>query len=72
MTAFLQRGGEAMNSIISDLFQKKNEFEKCVLCWKATDVPKTANIQDRAFFVEGVGQLCRRCWEKTYYAKERN
>lgn len=61
-----------MNSIISYFFQKKEEFEKCVLCRKTTDVPKTVNIQARTFYVEGVGQLCKHCWEKTCCAKERN
>jgi hypothetical protein len=28
-----------------------------------------ANVQDRAFYVEGVGQLCKNCWETTYCVK---
>lgn len=61
-----------MKSIKSCLFQKKEEFEKCVLCWRTTDIPKSANIQDRAFYVEGVGQLCKNCWEKTYHGETKD
>lgn len=60
-----------MNSTKPRLFRKKNEFEKCVLCRRTTDVLKSANIHDRSFYVEGVGQLCKHCWEKTYCVKER-
>ena len=69
MTAFFRKVGEAMNSKEPCLSRKQDEFEKCVLCWKTTDVLKSANIQDRTFYVEGVGQLCKRCWEKTYYGE---
>ena len=61
-----------MKSIKSCLSQKKEEFEKCVLCWKTTDVLKSKNIQDRAFYVEGVGQLCKHCLETTYCHEKRN
>ena len=53
-----------MNSIISCLFRKKDEFEKCVLCWRTTGVLKSENIQDRRFYVDGAGQLCESCWKK--------
>lgn len=41
--------------------RKKDVYERCVLCGAMTDVPKTLPIDQRAGYVPGGGQLCRRC-----------
>ena len=38
---------------------KIDTYERCVLCWKITDVPKRLPIDLRENYIEGQGQLCR-------------
>ncbi len=38
----------------------------CVLCSKETDVPKDQHIDLRKYYIEGVGQLCKKCFDKIY------
>lgn len=37
-------------------------YERCVLCWELTDVPKRMPISLRDNYIEGQGQLCRDCY----------
>jgi hypothetical protein len=46
--------------------KQTEDTEKCVLCGEDTNVPKTENIDNRAFYVEGAGQLCESCYNKVY------
>ena len=41
-----------------------SEMERCVLCWRLTDVPKSTPISQRKAYIQGAGQLCDSC----YYA----
>ena len=41
-------------------------MEKCVICNVETDVPVDKPVDLRYHYVEGAGQLCKSCWEKTY------
>lgn len=41
---------------------KIDTYERCVLCWKVTDVPKRLPIELRENYIEGQGQLCRECY----------
>lgn len=41
-------------------------FEKCLLCGCETGVPIDQEIDSRAFYIEGAGQLCRDCHKKIY------
>jgi hypothetical protein len=36
--------------------------EHCVVCWTKTRVERDTPIEFRDYFVEGVGQLCSRCF----------
>lgn len=49
---------------------KQDLYETCVSCKEVTDTPKTLDIQKRLYYIEGVGQLCRDCWEALYPLKE--
>lgn len=40
--------------------------ETCVLCGCVVDVDVSIHIDFRNFYVEGCGQLCENCYEKTY------
>ena len=39
----------------------KDEYEKCVLCGKTTNVLKSTPIELRLAYVECAGQLCDKC-----------
>jgi rubrerythrin len=52
--------------------QSEEIYETCVLCGKQTDVKITTHIDYRYGYVEGSGQCCRECYNKTYDTKESN
>lgn len=41
-------------------------YESCLLCGCTTGVPLEEEIDYRAFYIEGAGQLCRECYKKLY------
>lgn len=46
--------------------REKTEFEECVLCHESTAVHKDTLIERREHYIYGVGQLCLKCFYKTY------
>lgn len=40
--------------------------EHCIFCTIDTGIPRTLDISERLYYVEGVGQMCRDCWDETY------
>jgi hypothetical protein len=48
--------------------QKKelDEIEKCVICKKETKYSKNTHINEREFYVKGIGQLCENCAYKLF------
>ena len=40
--------------------------EKCVICGKETAYDFQTPISQRAFYMEGAGQLCRKCFCELY------
>ena len=42
------------------------EKETCIICKEITDVDTNLSINYRYFYVEGAGQLCEKCYNKTY------
>ena len=44
--------------------------EKCVNCSCDTGIEITKNINERQYYIEGAGQLCRSCYESVYTSKE--
>lgn len=40
------------------------KMDRCVLCWRLTDVPKSTPISQRKAYIQGAGQICDSC----YYA----
>lgn len=43
-----------------------NTIEKCVSCGEDTPYTFNENIFNRMWYVEGTGQLCETCYNKTY------
>ena len=61
-----KNGRPAESAIKSDKKPKDKAFESCVLCHRRTDVPRGTPIEKRRHYIEGAGQLCGACWQKTY------
>jgi hypothetical protein len=63
-----------LNEALPDsLFENlpENGKERCVLCGNKTPVAVNTHIDNRLYYVEGCGQLCKYCFEKTYNIHER-
>jgi len=48
---------------------KKPKFEKCVNCGAETPYLENLPIDLREHYVEGAGQLCKKCFEEIYDKK---
>ena len=44
----------------------KNKHDECVLCGQLTQYRQTDHIDTRQYYIEGAGQLCEGCYNKTY------
>ena len=51
---------------------KDEIYEICVSCRINTGVPKTLDIQERLYYIEGAGQMCRDCYDETYPETKRS
>ena len=40
--------------------------DRCVSCVVETQYDVTENINNRFYYVEGAGQLCKDCYERVY------
>ena len=45
-----------------DLNILSNEYEVCALCGNVTDVKVKKPIDARDYYIDGVGQLCPKCY----------
>lgn len=41
------------------------EWEYCVICGQRTATKRTEPVYTRLYYVEGVGQLCPKCYRET-------
>lgn len=46
--------------------QPDSEIERCVICVKPTEYRADTPIDKRECYVEGAGQLCRKCYFEIY------
>ena len=46
---------------------KVEEKEKCVICGRYTDECVSTPITLRRFYVEGAGQVCKKCFIEIYF-----
>ena len=46
--------------------QADNKVEHCVICGKPTEYSKDTPIGKRECYVDGAGQLCRKCYFEIY------
>ena len=43
-----------------------SKAERCVICGKPTEYRKDVPIDKRECYIEGAGQLCRKCYFEIY------
>lgn len=54
------------NNLVTSISNVSGEiYETCVLCNKLTDIPITMHIDLRYGYVEGSGQCCKECYQRT-------
>ena len=46
--------------------QSDSKTERCVICGKPTEYRKDVPIDKRECYIEGAGQLCRKCYFEIY------
>jgi len=44
----------------------KDKVDKCISCGGDTPYTINTHIDMRKFYIEGAGQLCVKCYKKTY------
>lgn len=42
-----------------------NEYEICIMCHCETDIKKNTPVDQRKYYIEGFGQLCKKCYLKS-------
>lgn len=42
--------------------KKKTKREKCIICGRLTKYDYDTPIDERLYYIEGVGQLCDKCY----------
>ena len=50
----------------------KEKEEKCVICGENAGYMFDTPIYERQFYVEGVGQLCEKCFKEIYTQEKLN
>ena len=53
------------NGFVTNVGSSENVFETCIICGKETDVLINTHIDYRYGYVEGAGQCCRQCYDRT-------
>ncbi len=46
--------------------EEMDQDDPCVCCGKPSGEKKGTHIDQRLYYVEGAGQLCKRCYYSTY------
>ena len=54
--------GRNKKQIDMETKQETTEMDKCVSCGKETPYSKYTHIDERYYYVEGAGQLCKECF----------
>ena len=44
---------------------KKDEYDYCILCGVETVYKRNTHVDMRSGYIEGAGQLCSACWDKS-------
>jgi len=60
-----ERKGQRILTFKAEKLSRLGEWEHCVICGQRTDVKTSEPVNRRFYYVEGVGQLCPRCYRET-------
>ena len=50
------------NGMVTKVGNPNDIYEECIMCGKTTDILVDTHIDFRYGYVEGAGQLCRKCY----------
>ncbi len=50
----------------NEINENLKDYEKCVICGTVTDVKYDTPLVERKEYIEGTGQLCRKCYFETF------
>ena len=50
---------------------KRSRLDRCVVCGAATEYARSVPIDKRFGYIQGSGQLCRRCYMELYSGRSR-
>ena len=59
------------NVVKTEQNKTNNPVEKCVLCGAEAPYRLSTPISQREFYVEGSGQICKKCYYEIYIKKDR-
>ena len=59
-----------MEKETKQLLKNSADKEKCVVCGALTDYSTETPIGGRAYYIEGAGQLCQKCYYEIYLKKQ--
>lgn len=48
----------------AEMTAKQDEYETCILCGGKTDTKISTHIDYRVGYIEGAGQLCKKCYNQ--------
>jgi hypothetical protein len=51
---------------------QQEKFERCIVCGGKLNIKKIVPIQQRKYYIEGTGQLCRNCYLDIYFKSDKN
>lgn len=52
---------------LRSLKRVKDKMDVCVRCGKETPYLKSTHIDQREYYIEGAGQLCKDCFNEVYW-----
>jgi len=44
--------------------KEESIIDRCIICNKKTPYKKSTSIFARLYYVEGIGQLCKKCYDE--------
>jgi hypothetical protein len=70
---FVQLVSKLIDDLLEDFMtdgiwtiRRFSKYEYCIGCKTRTDIPKDLDITLRRYYIEGSGQLCKKCYELVY------
>jgi len=55
-----------IKEIIGEYMESISKKDRCIMCSEKTEYTEHTHIDERQYYVEGAGQMCRGCYTKIY------